>query len=99
LAKGLLIAHEAVHEAPRQPSGIMARMRSSALEKEALALPVANRARLAQRLLESLDRLSTEEAEKLWLAEAARRAREIDDGKVRLVTADELEDRVQARLK
>ena len=74
-------------------------MRSSAVEKEALALPVANRARLAQRLLESLDRLSTEEAEKLWLAEAARRAREIDDGKVRLVSADELEDRVQARLK
>lgn len=77
----------------------MSHMRSSAVEKEALALPVANRARLAQRLLESLDRLSAEEAEKLWLAEAARRAREIDDGKVRLVTADELEDRVQARLK
>lgn len=77
----------------------MSRMRSSIVEKEALALPVANRARLAQRLLESLDRLSAEEAEKLWLAEAVRRAREIDDGKAKLVTADELERRVQAHLK
>jgi putative addiction module component (TIGR02574 family) len=74
-------------------------MKSSTVEKEALELPVAKRAKLAQRLLESLDQLSAEEAEKLWLSEAARRAREIDDGKVRPVTADELERRVRARLK
>lgn len=74
-------------------------MKSSSVEKEALELPVAKRAKLAQRLLESLDQLSVEEAEKLWLSEAVRRAREIDGGKVRSVTADELERRVQARLK
>ena len=74
-------------------------MKSKTVEKEALDLPVANRAKLAQRLLESLDQLSVEETEKLWLSEAARRAREIDDGKVQPVTADELERRVLARLK
>lgn len=72
-------------------------MRSNAIEKEALELPAAKRAALAQRLLESLDQLSAAEAEKLWLLEAARRAREIDAGKVQLVSAAELERRVKAR--
>jgi hypothetical protein len=74
-------------------------MKSNTVEKEALGLPVARRAKLAQRLLESLDALSPEEAEKLWLVEAGRRAQEIDAGKVQLVTASELERRVQVRLK
>ena len=74
-------------------------MKSKTVEKEALELPAANRAKLAQRLLESLDQLSAEETEKLWLSEAARRGREIDDGKVQPVPADELERRVLARLK
>lgn len=34
----------------------------------------------------------------LWLEEAARRAAEIDEGKVTLVEAEELERRVRARL-
>jgi hypothetical protein len=74
-------------------------MKPSAIEKEALELPVTKRAKLAQRLLESLDHLSAEEAEKLWLLEAARRAREIDVGEVQLVSASELERRVQTRFK
>ncbi|MBS0557364.1 MAG: addiction module protein [Proteobacteria bacterium] len=74
-------------------------MKSNALEKEALELPVAKRAKLAQRLLASLEELSEGEAEKLWLDEASRRAREIDAGRVKLVTATELERRVRARLK
>lgn len=74
-------------------------MDSRALEKEALELPVGRRAKLAQRLLESLEELSDAEASKLWLAEAMRRADEIDAGKVRLVTSEELELRVRARLK
>jgi hypothetical protein len=40
-----------------------------------------------------------EEAEKLWLAEAERRAREIDTGKVKPVSAEELERRVRALLR
>ena len=74
-------------------------MNARAIEKEALELPVERRAKLAQRLLESLDDLSEAEAQKLWLAEAARRAHEIDEGKVRLVKPEELERRVRARLK
>jgi hypothetical protein len=72
-------------------------MSLSTVQKEALGLPLVKRAKLAQRLLESLDQLSAEEAEKLWLVEAARRAHEIDAGEVQLVSASELERRVQAR--
>jgi hypothetical protein len=74
-------------------------MNARIIEKEALGLPVEKRAKLAQRLLQSLDDLSEAEAEKLWLSEAVRRAPEIDEGKVRLVKSEELERRVQARLK
>lgn len=74
-------------------------MNSRAIEREALELPVGRRAKLARRLLESLDDLSAAEADKLWLIEAVRRADEIDAGKVRLVKPEELERRIQARLK
>lgn len=74
-------------------------MHVSTIEEKALALPVQERARLIERLLESLDKLPEEEAEALWLNAAERRAREIDEGKMQLVTPDELERRVQARLK
>ena len=77
----------------------MPRMNARLVEKEALQLPVEKRASLAQRLLESLDHLSEAEAEKLWLKEAARRAREIDEGNVRLVSLEELEQRMRARRK
>ena len=74
-------------------------MKPSAIEEEALHLPVKERARLAHRLLESLDDLPESDSDRLWADEAARRAKEIDDGKVELVSAEELEQRVQARLK
>lgn len=48
------------------------------LEAEALKLPVAERARLAQALLESLDTLSEDEHRRLWTEEAARRDAELD---------------------
>jgi putative addiction module component (TIGR02574 family) len=74
-------------------------MRFAAIEKVVLELSTEERARLAQRLLESLDEVSEAEAEQLWLEVAARRAEEIDQGKVQLVSEDELERRVQALLK
>lgn len=74
-------------------------MKPSALAKQALDLPIKERAKLAQRLLASLDDLSEPEAEKLWVIEADRRAKEIKDGKVKSVSAEELERRVQARLR
>ncbi|MBI5512188.1 MAG: addiction module protein [Deltaproteobacteria bacterium] len=47
------------------------------LEAEALKLPVAERARLAEALLESLDVLSEEEHRRLWTEEATRRDAEL----------------------
>jgi hypothetical protein len=48
------------------------------IEAEALKLPVAARARLAEILLESLDALSEEEHRRAWTEEAARRDAELD---------------------
>ena len=74
-------------------------MNAATIEEEALALPLQERAKLAERLLESLDDLPEQETEALWLDVAQRRAQEIDEGQVQLVTPDELERRIQARLK
>jgi hypothetical protein len=48
-------------------------MRIEELEAEALKLSLEARARLAERLLESLENLSEEENARLWSAEAERR--------------------------
>lgn len=74
-------------------------MSADTIEEQALALPLEERAKLVERLLESLDNLPEQEAEALWLDVAERRAREIDEGRVQLVTSEELERRIQARLK
>ena len=70
-------------------------MNIQTIEHEALHLPIEYRARLAEKLLLSLDALSEAEIEKLWLGEAQRRAAEIDSGKVQLISAEEVERRVQ----
>ncbi len=56
------------------------------LESQALRLDVRERARLAAKLLSSLDALSEQENERLWAEEAERRDRELehDDSKGRL---------------
>lgn len=59
-------------------------MDATTIEEEALALSVQERAKLIERLLESLDTLPEHEAEALWLDAAEQRAREIDEGKVQL---------------
>lgn len=74
-------------------------MTTNELEDAVLHLPLPERAQLAQKLLESLDHPSESEARQLWLNEAQRRAEEIDQGKVRLVSAEELEQRAQALYK
>jgi hypothetical protein len=48
------------------------------LETEALKLDSSARARLAERLLRSLDELSAAETERLWAEEALRRDAEMD---------------------
>lgn len=69
------------------------------LENEMLRLPTKERARLAHRLLESLDDLSQSEVEAVWVDEAQRRAVEIDNGTVVPISAEELETRIQASLR
>jgi putative addiction module component (TIGR02574 family) len=74
-------------------------MSAKTVEEKALELPAQERAKLAERLLESLDDLPERDVEALWLEVAERRAKEIDDGSVELVTPEELDRRVKARLK
>lgn len=49
------------------------------IEKAALSLDARSRARLAEKLLRSLDDLGEEEADALWVAEAERRDAEMDE--------------------
>ena len=62
------------------------------IEKDALRLSAEDRARLAVRLLSSLEGTaeSPEEIEKLWIAEAERRFQELRDGVVQGVPAREV---------
>jgi len=55
------------------------------LLKEAMELPPEARAALAGSLIDSLDDQVDEDAELAWDAEIARRIRELDEGKVKLV--------------
>jgi putative addiction module component (TIGR02574 family) len=50
------------------------------IENDAIRLPHRERARLALRLIESLDPGKDEEVDELWLAEAERRLKEYDEG-------------------
>lgn len=69
------------------------------LEREALQLPAEDRARLAHELLDSLDELSPEELDRLWVEEAGRRAAQIDAGEVELVSAEEVDRKARALLR
>jgi putative addiction module component (TIGR02574 family) len=72
------------------------------LEAEALELSVEDRARLAQRLLESLDDLPEEdldEIERAWNEEIERRIADLEAGKAELIPAEQVFAEVRARLK
>lgn len=69
------------------------------LEREALALPATERARLARDLLASLETLSDPELDALWLAEASARAQELDSGKVEGIPADAVFREAEALLR
>lgn len=74
-------------------------MKMKQIEDEALQLPEGDRAELAQKLLLSLDVPSEGEIAEDWLAEAQRRARELDEGIVQPVSADEVRRKAQALLR
>jgi putative addiction module component (TIGR02574 family) len=71
----------------------------SLIEREALHLPVSARAKLAHKLLLSLDTMSESEIEEAWLDEAERRANEIDQGIVQLIPAEEVSRKARNLLK
>ena len=70
-----------------------------AIEQEALRLSLEDRAQLAQKLLLSLEALSEKERDDVWLMEANRRARELDQGEVQPASADEVRQKVRALLR
>jgi hypothetical protein len=55
-------------------------MTTNEVEAAALAMDVDGRARLVQKLLRSLEDLSAEEIDRLWIDEALRRDAEFDAG-------------------
>lgn len=67
------------------------------LEAEALKLTVAERAKLAEHLIASLDEDS--EIEEAWATETERRIAEIEAGTVQLIPATEAIARARAALK
>lgn len=67
------------------------------LASEALQLSVEGRAALAKRLLDSLDDLSSDEYERMWVEEASRRYQQLKAGTARSVPAEEVFARLDAR--
>ena len=55
------------------------------LAAEALQLPVASRAELAEKLVESLDLTQDDEVQKAWTAEAIKRRDEVRSGAVQTI--------------
>jgi len=68
------------------------------LEAAALKLDPKDRARLAERLLDSLELLSAEENARLWAEEAQRRSDAIDSGSLSSRSAEDVFRDARARL-
>jgi hypothetical protein len=67
------------------------------LEAEVLSLPTADRARVLDRLIASLEP-SSSALQRAWLEIALRRQADVDSGKVAMVAGDEALARVRARI-
>ena len=68
------------------------------LEAAALKLEPKARARLAERLLDSLENLSPEENARIWAEEAQRRAEALDSGSLSSRSADDVFREARARI-
>jgi hypothetical protein len=68
------------------------------VQEEALELDLDERAALAEKLLRSLEGISEAENERLWMAEADRRRREIESGQVEALPGDEVLRRAAAEI-
>jgi hypothetical protein len=67
------------------------------IASEALEMSVESRAALAKRLLDSLDELSPEEHEQIWVDEAARRYEQLKAGTARSLSSAEVFARLDTR--
>ena len=78
-------------------SGILTAMNSSVSEvfDAALALSEEDRGRLAEKLVQSLDRDVEPDAEEAWAAEIERRLARIDAGQSKTVTMNDAISRLQ----
>ncbi|WP_411728665.1 addiction module protein [Methyloglobulus sp.] len=74
-------------------------MNLAQLETEIFALPIQDRATLAQRLLLSLEEITEPEFDSLWGQESVRRAAEFDAGGVHLNSGEEVAKKVRALLR
>ncbi|HSW00651.1 MAG TPA: addiction module protein [Sedimentisphaerales bacterium] len=68
------------------------------LEAEVKKLSLRERAALARRIVESLDELSEQEIEALWIEEAERRLDELEQGQVTEMSAEEVIRRARASI-
>ena len=68
------------------------------LRSEALMLSMPERAELAHDLLESLDAPADEGVEQAWDEEIIRRIAQIDAGQAKLLSRDQLRQKLQDRL-
>jgi putative addiction module component (TIGR02574 family) len=69
------------------------------LESKALSLPRRERARLAQRLISSLDPKIDADVEKLWLQEAERRLIDLESGRTVGIPAEKVIRKVRSTLR
>ena len=68
------------------------------LLKKALTLPVAERAELADSLIESLDEAGDESVKAAWDEEIARRMEDLDSGKVKPASLSEARRRLSSAI-
>lgn len=69
------------------------------LEQEALSLPDAQRATLAQHLWETLEMEPEPEITEAWKVEVRRRLEELDSGKVQPIPGEEVMRRLRERFR
>ena len=69
------------------------------VENEALGLPPGDRAKLAQKLLLSLETPSEDEIQQAWFVEASRRSCELDRGDVKPISAEEVRRKAKELLR
>jgi putative addiction module component (TIGR02574 family) len=68
------------------------------LLKKALTLPASERATLAGSLIDSLEEVDETSAQDAWNDEIARRIEELDSGKAKTISWDEVRRRIATKL-